>query len=526
MPLIKSEPTVLNNGAALIQNLLSPNAYPHPVQAIRLVETHISWVLLSGDFAYKIKKPVNFGFLDFSTLELRRQYCQEELRLNRRLAEDWYVDVVPITGTVEQPRIGGAGEAIEYAVKMRQFPTAMTLKDRIRSGDVGQTEIDRMTDLLAAFHTHIAKTDADSPYGGSANIKHWFDENYDHIRRRLQDADRLSQLQAIEDWGEVEWRQTADLMERRKSAGFVRECHGDMHLGNMTCIDGTIILFDCIEFNPMLRWIDVVSEVAFLMIDLLHFNLDALAYRFLNRYLQHTGDYQGVALLRYYLVYRALVLAKVSLLRAEQQHDPELRKQNLAEYRVYADLAERFTWSPRPLLLITHGLSGSGKSYFAERLAEQAGAVQIRSDIERKRLFGFRAEQSTASTTNGGIYTADATQLTYDRLASEAETVLQSGISVIVDATFLKSAQRERFRRLAERRGVPFRILDCQAPDQLLIRRILQRRDQDASEATLEVLQRQQQTAERLRPEERANTIAVDAENVQALPWVLSRLSE
>lgn len=522
MTSIKTEPAPPNPEPKLIQRLLSPLAYPHPAAGVRLIETHISWVLLTGEYAYKIKKPVNFGFLDFSTLEQRLHYCHEEVRLNRRLAADWYLEVVPITGSYKQPCIGGNGAAIEYAVKMRQFPTVMTLKDRVKAGNFGSREIDRISDLLADFHAHVARASGDSPYGNSTDIRHWFEENSVHLRPRLQEADQIGQLQRLEAWGQAEWQSKAGLMEQRKRAGFVRECHGDMHLGNMTQVDGEIVLFDCIEFNPMLRWIDVISEAAFLIIDLLHFKLDILAFRFLSRYLQHTGDYQGVALLRYYLVYRALVLAKVSLLRAEQQHDSALREQNLAEYGVYADLAERFTQTPSPMLLITHGFSGSGKSYYAGRLAEQIGAVQIRSDIERKRLYGFCADQNTGSTANGGIYTDEATHLTYDRLAFEAQTVLESGFSVIVDATFLKKEQREPFRQLAARRGVRFRILDFQAADHVLNQRILQRQHQDASEATIEVLHQQQQTAERLSQEERAYTITVDSCSDQAMALLLS----
>lgn len=497
--------------AIVIERLLSPAAYPHPVEVVRLVETHISWVLLTGDFAYKIKKPVDFGFLDFSTLERRRHFCREELRLNRRLAADWYLDVVPICGTPEHPRFEAGGTAFDYAVKMRQFPTGLTLKDRVKTGVIEAREIDQVTDLIAEFHARVDRAGADSPYGGSIDIKHWFDENFAHLRPRLKDADQLANLLAIEDWGQKEWRAKADLIERRKRDGFVRECHGDLHLGNMTRIDGRVVLFDCIEFNPMLRWIDVVSEAAFLMIDLLHFKLDALAWRFLNRYLQHTGDYQGIALLRYYLVYRALVLAKVSLLRAEQQHDPGMHAQNQAEYQIYAELAARFTRPQRPMLLITHGFSGSGKSYFAERLAERIGALQLRSDVERKRLHGFGAEQDSGSALNGGIYSPQATQAVYAHLAELARTMLEAGFPVIVDATFLQAAQRDRFSRLAADCGVPLRILDFQTPDEVLVRRIVERQ-QDASEATVDVLRRQQQSAEPLRPEERRQALAI-AEN-------------
>ena len=299
----------------MIKALSEANAYEHEITAVSIIETHISWVLLTGQYAYKIKKPVNFGFLDFSTLEKRRFFCHEELRLNRRLAADLYLDVVPITGTPDQPKMGGAGEAIEYAVKMIQFPAGYTLSERAESGQLGLDEIDQITDIVADFHETIEKAGEDSPYGSSECIKHWFVENFDHIRPLLVDDKHKQQLQGIQTWGNQEWNSKAGLMQLRKQQGYVRECHGDLHLSNMTLINGKVTLFDCIEFNPMLRWIDVISEVAFLFIDLLHFGYERFAYRLLNHYLQRTGDYQGMALLRYYLVYRALVCAKVSLLR-------------------------------------------------------------------------------------------------------------------------------------------------------------------------------------------------------------------
>ncbi|HSN24079.1 MAG TPA: AAA family ATPase [Methylomicrobium sp.] len=508
----------------MIQGLMSSNAFPHPVSSIRSIETHISWVLLTGEFAYKIKKPVNFGFLDFSTLELRCTYCKEELRLNRRLAADWYLEVVSITGSCENPNIGGIGEPIEYAVKMRQFPTGLTLKDQVKTAGVGRREIDQIIDLLADFHAAVDIALPDSPYGSSAVVKHWVNENFQHIRPRLEDARQLRQLEVIEFWELTEWQHRAELMEERKRSGFVRECHGDMHLGNMTLIDGKVVLFDCIEFNPQLRWIDVVSEAAFLIIDLLHFQLEALAWRFLNHYLQHTGDYNGMRLLRYYLVYRALVLAKVALLRAEQQQNPAHRDQNHSEYSLYANLAERFTHHQSPVLFITHGFSGSGKSHFAERLAEQTGALQIRSDIERKRLFGYRADQSTCSRTDGGIYTESASQKTYEKLVNLAEIVLEAGFSAIVDATFLKKAQREQFLKLAKRCDVPFRILDFQESEQVLLQRILQRQNLDASEATIAVLHRQQQTAEPLDHDEQSLAITINSESDSALENLLAAL--
>lgn len=509
-----SDETAPDSSLTLINALSEANA-------CSLIETHISWLLLTGQYVYKIKKPVNFGFLDFSTLEKRRFCCNEELRLNKRLAAELYLEVVPITGTENQPQLGGAGVAIEYAVKMVQFPAGQLLGEYARTGQLGTDHIDQLVDIVADFHQTIAQTDSKSPYGDSANINHWFAENFDHIKPLLVDNAEKQQLQRIRQWGDTEWHKLTGLMQLRKQQGYVRECHGDLHLGNMTLINGKVTLFDCIEFNPMLRWVDVISEVAFLFIDLLHFGYDRYAYRFLNRYLQRTGDYQGLALLRYYLVYRALVRAKVSLLRmAQQQGDDAVTKQARCEYAAFAGLAERFTTSRRPALIITHGYSGSGKSTLAGQLAEKIGAFQIRSDIERKRLFGYQAYAQTGSGIDDGLYTQDASLKTYQHLKELARTALEAGFPTIVDATFLKAGQRELFRQLAADCGAPFQIITFQASDRELCRRIKQRQN-DASEATVDVLHRQLQSAQPLSEQEQSCVITIDTENSNALETLL-----
>ncbi|MGZ8172037.1 MULTISPECIES: bifunctional aminoglycoside phosphotransferase/ATP-binding protein [Methylobacter] len=501
--------TTLNSSLTLIKALSETNA-------CNIVETHISWVLLTDQYVYKIKKPVNFGFLDFSTLEKRRFFCTEELRLNRRLAADLYLEVVPITGTPQHPKIGGTGAAIEYAVKMIRFPSGQLLSEHAGRGQLGTDEIDQLADIVADFHETSEQTDENSPYGDSANINHWFVENFDHIRPLLVDDDQKQQLQRIQQWGDSEWRKQAGLMQLRRQQGYVRECHGDLHLGNMTLINDKVTLFDCIEFNPMLRWVDVISEVAFLFIDLLHFGYDRHAYRFLNRYLQHTGDYQGLALLRYYLVYRALVRAKVSLLRMAQQPDDDaVAKQARCEYAVFADLAERFTKRRPIVLIITHGYSGSGKSTMAAQLAEKIGAFQIRSDIERKRLFGYRALVQSGSGIDDGLYTQEVSLKTYQHLKELAKAVLDAGFPAIIDAAFLKTRQRDPFRQLAADCGVPFHIITFQASDQELCRRIKQRQE-DASEATVAVLHHQQQSAQPLSEQEQSSAIPINTESDNA----------
>jgi aminoglycoside phosphotransferase family enzyme/predicted kinase len=504
-----------------LSSKISP--YDHELDSVRLIETHISWVLLTGRYAYKIKKPVRFGFLDFSTLEQRQFFCSEEIRLNRRLAAEIYLEVVPITGTPNDPTIGGIGNAIEYAVKMNQFSDGMLLSERAACGDLGVDEIDQIARIVADFHEIIEKENGDSPYGDAVDIKHWFDENFDQIRPLLKEDYDIQQLQDIQHWGHDEWLRQSALIQCRKQQGYVRECHGDLHLSNITLVDGKVILFDCIEFNPMLRWIDVISEVAFLAIDLLNFGYEGYAFRFLNRYLQYTGDYQGLELLRYYLVYRALVLAKVSLLRMQQCQGNDHHETG-AKFNDFMSLAERFTRKDRAVLMIMHGYSGSGKSTVAEQCAETMGAIMIRSDIERKRLFGYRAQENTSSTIDSGIYTDEAGIQTYQRLSDLAKLSLREGFSVIVDAAFLKMPQRDIFRQIATELGAPFFILVCKASQNELARRILQRNN-DASEATIEVLRQQQQSAEPLSREELAYTVTIDTERSEALDSWLETIS-
>ena len=492
--------------APLIRALLAQTeCYGHPVGEVRLIETHISWVLLAGDYAYKIKKPVDLGFLDFSTLALRRQACDEEVRLNRRLAPSYYLGVVRITGSPDAPRLGGAGAPFEYAVQMRCFPPEDTLDHLAQRGELGAEKIDRLAARIARFHLHeCAVASADMPWGEPDVIARPVAENFELLAERLPNPARLKKLQ---DWSEAEHRRLTPLMSERKRAGFVRECHGDLHLGNLAWVDGELVIFDCIEFSPALRWIDVISEVAFCYMDLLHRGQDELAMRFLNAWLESTGDYEGMALLCYYAVYRAMVRAKVAALRTGQAGGEAER----AEVDTCLQLAERLMQSGPPRLWITHGLSGSGKTTQTQSLLQRQGMIRLRSDVERKRLAGLDALARSGGGVGEGLYTPQAGERTYRHLAHLAGKLLDAGWPVVVDAASLQRWQRDLFRDLARRRGAAFRILDVQAGPDLLRERIAARMAQgaDASEADLRVLQRQMEAAQPLAEDESADVVAV-----------------
>jgi len=499
--------------SAMIAQLLKPDAWPHPVEAVRLVETHSAWVLLTGEYAYKIKKPVDFGFLDFSTLEKRRFYCEEEIRLNRRFAAQIYLDVVTIGGSEQQPRVGAGGAALEYAVRMRQFADGGLLSQLAAQQRLQAAHIDQLVEVVGRFHQAAPAAPLEAGYGAPERVHHWVRENFEHIRPALDDAQDIEQLQRLNQWSEKERTRIEALLRQRRRDGFIRECHGDLHLGNITLIDDRVTPFDCIEFNPELRWIDVLSEVAFLVMDLDDRGYSGFARRFLNAYLQYTGDYAGLGVLRYYRVYRALVRAKVAMLRrAQTAADTQAFREATAEYHQYAGLAAGYTLQDAPALLITHGLSGSGKSTVARQLCEHTGMLQLRSDIERKRLAGMTAAQRSDSAVGSGLYSSDRTQQTYTQLAALAGDVVRAGYSVIVDATFLEEARRTAFRALAESLRVPFIILHCEAAADELERRIVARAAAatDPSEAGLDVLYSQRRSAQPLTAAELPHTLRVD----------------
>jgi aminoglycoside phosphotransferase family enzyme/predicted kinase len=495
----------------LVQSLQSPGAYNHPVSHIRLLETHISWVILTGKYAYKLKKPVNLGFLDFGTLERRRFYCQEEIRLNRRLAPDIYLGVVPITGTPEAPSMAGTGSPIEFAVQMREFPQEALLSHVLQRGELMPHHIDALAREIAGFHSRIEIASPNSPFGNPDVVRQTTEESLAHLMPGNQSN---ALVEHIKSWCRAEFDARRDEFLRRKQHGFVRECHGDTHLGNMLLLDGRPVLFDCIEFNERFRWIDVLSEVAFTVMDLEDRGNSAAARRFLSEYLEETGDYSGLFVFRYYLVYRALVRAKVTSIRLDQEDIlPDERKALLTEYDGYVDLAERYTRPPQPILAITHGPSGSGKSTVAEAVVEQLGAIRVRSDVERKRLRGLKPLERTERKAED-VYSAAATDRTYARLAELASAAVRAGYPVVADATFLKRSQRQQFQRLATQLDVPFVILDLQASENDLRRRVTERAmaGGDASEADLAVLMQQLATRELLDEEEHACSIPVSSD--------------
>ncbi|HEX7646367.1 MAG TPA: AAA family ATPase, partial [Noviherbaspirillum sp.] len=475
-------------------------------------ETHLSWVIVARDTAYKLKKALHFDFADFSTLEKRRHFCHEEVRLNRRMAPDLYLGVESIGGTPENPVIGEPERAIEFAVKMKAFSQDCLWSGRLQRNVLTPDEVDGLALHLAQFHQETAIAGIDAAWGSAASVAAVAHDNFSSIKALVPEGGRRLAAECAA-WSDAELARLDAVFAARKQGGFIRDCHGDLHAGNILTLDGKVEVFDCIDFNESLRWIDVIDDFAFIYMDLCRHNRQDFAARLLNRYLEITGDYEGVRLLRFYAVQRAAVRCKVALLRASQQdiHSQEAASAR-AEARGYLELCQTLSHAGSGRLVITSGFSGSGKSTFTRKLVERAGVIRLRSDLERKRLAGMAptARDGAAS----GLYASGMTDMTYGRLEELARCLLAEGLSVVVDAAFLEPRQREAFARLAAGMPVPFFILELQASDKTLRERVAARAKTggDPSDADVDVLERQLAHYIPLSAPEREHAVVIDAE--------------
>jgi len=524
----------ISDQATLVGNLFRSFQQRYDARNVDLLETHISYVLLDGEHAYKIKKAVKLDFLDFSTLERRHYYCLEELRLNQRYAPHLYLGLVAIGGSVQCPLIETSEPAIEYAVKMREFPQSLLGGNLLASGELHVNHIDQLATTLAAFHNSCQKASANSACGSGDLILQTARDNFREIRVLLTDAADIADLVQIEQWTDAEFSAQAATLGGRKADGFVRECHGDLHLGNLALIDGEMSFFDCIEFNENMRWIDVMSEVAFLVMDLDAHQVPDLAFRFLNAYLQETGDYAGLAVFRFYVVFRAMVRAKIALLRLSQCNG--LGKSELmGQYCSYVHLIKRWTQAPYAALVLMHGLSGSGKSRLSQGLLQMTMAIWLRSDVERKRLARLSTKADSHSAIDANLYEISATETTYHRLLFLSQAILRAGYTVIVDAACLQRWQRRLFGDWARAHDVPFAILNVVAPQSVLRERVARRAQNkdDASEADLRVLDHQMETEEPIGDDESGSVLVYDStqsfdaeDNAASICKLFSRLKK
>lgn len=511
---------------AQLRSLLQPAAYPHAVRDLRLIETHISWVFLTGEFAYKVKKPVHFAFVDLRSAERRAFFCAEELRLNRRFAPELYLRVAPVTFERGCARIDGLGEVIDHTVCMRQFRATDELAALLAGGELDPAALAAFGGELARLHEALPRADAAEPWGRPDIVCALLLRNLAECLELAQTLGTAATVRSLAEAYVAAIEAAQAPIAGRRAAGRVRECHGDLHAANVARYGGRLRAFDCIEFEPAFRWIDVAEEIGCLYMDLRARGFEAYAQAFVGGYLVECGDYGACRLLHLYGAHRALVRAKVAALRAADATDPESRAASREEHGRYLDCARELLAVRRPRLILMCGLSGSAKTWLAERLAPKLMAVHVRSDVERKRLGGLRPEQRSGSGLGQGLYSAAMSAATYERLRQCAAEALGGGLSVIVDATCQRREQRARLASLGAEHAATVQLVFCHAPRAVLEARIAARQGTaaDASEADRSVLARQEARFEPIEAAERLTVIDADTTGAEVVSRILAEI--
>lgn len=481
----------------LIEALADPNAYPHAVGAVEVRQTHISAVFLAGAHVYKVKKPVAPGFLDFTTLDKRLHFCREEVRLNRRLAPDVYLGVVPIVRTPVGVRVEGEGEVVEWAVKMRRLPEEVTLLQRVLRGEADAGLVAAVARRIADFHHGAESNERIASFGRSEVVARNVREVFARAEPRVGEAVSRAVFDRTRALAEDALARLRPLIDARATRGVPRDCHGDLRLDHIYCFPGEappgdLVIIDCIEFNEEFRFGDPVADMAFAAMGLAFRGRRDLARAFVDAYFRAVGDEEGRALLPLYAAYRAAVRGMVEGLLLSEKEVPEAER-NAARTRCHAHwllaLTELEPPGRRPCLVLVAGLPGSGKSTLARALGARAGFEVIRSDVVRKELAGLPAQEPSPPAMRAALYSAGSTDRTYGECLRRAEQLLAEGRRVIVDATFREEPRRKLFLEAAVRCGVPAAVVVCEASPETVHRR-LEGRKEDASDADWNVYQR------------------------------------
>jgi len=459
--------------AEVLASLSRPEAYPHPVDEVTVVQTHVSIVFLAGPFAYKVKKPVHFEFLDAHLLERRAEMCAQEVTLNRRLSPALYLGVLPITRRQGRLVVGGESEPVEYAVQMRRLPADRMMDRMLEAGALTREMVEHVADVLAPFHERVGAGPEVAVFGTPAAVRALWDEHFAQVNPCV--GETLSPVQdgylrAVVDAWSV---RLGPLLSERLATGRIRDGHGDLRTSSV-CFTEPLTIFDCLDFSARFRCSDVAAEVAFLAMDLRMRMRPDLAEVFVERYVDLSGD-QGVRrLLPFYVCYRACVRGKVETLRAQEPEISlagrhEAARLALRAFEVACDAASE---DLPPVLLAVAGLSGSGKSTLAAELGARRVWEVLSSDVVRKALHGLAPQDRAGADLDRGLYSPEATRRTYERLAAQAGTALEAGRSVIVDATSQTTWQRELLARTARLRGGLFILVEVRVSDAVVRARL------------------------------------------------------
>jgi len=494
---------------ALVKALLKPEAYPHHPQKIELVQTQMSFVFLTGNHVYKVKKPVDLGYLDYTTLEKRHFFCHQELELNRRLCPEIYLKVVPIVRSGGQIRIEGKGKPVEYAVKMRQLPRERMMDNLLPLNRVTEEMVVKVAEKLATFHDKVKTSSEISAYGGLDTIMINTEENFAQTEKYVDVSIPSQKYHHIRAYTDNFIKTNTSMFHKRVKDGRIKDCHGDLHAAHICFSDG-IHIYDCIEFNDRFRYCDVASEVAFLAMDLDRYQRADLSQAFIDAYVHLSQDKELLQLLNFYKGYRAYVRGKVESFKLDDPYISE-KEAALAAAQGYFNLAYRYT-KEKPLLLITTGLVGTGKTIVAQALSRSLGLTVVSSDVTRKRLAGILPTEHRFEQFGGGIYSEDFSRKTYDEMFAQASQLLSKGQSVVLDASFKKRQDRLRARSLAEEIKADFAVIECISDEETIKNRLVQRLKQggSVSDGRWEIFESQKQDFDKVTEFPPQNHIILD----------------
>lgn len=482
---------------ALVESLSEPAAYPFPVGKVEVRHTHISVVFLAGPYAYKIKKPLDLGFLDFTTLEKRRQACLAEVRLNRRLAPAVYLEVVPVTQTVRGMKIEAEGEPVEWAVKMKRLPDEATLRQYLLRADIRGDTVQTLAHRLASFHAQADRGPHISAFGRFEVVARNARENFEQSRPQVGTTITPAVFERLQTLTEQCLSRLHVLIEERAEQGVPCDTHGDLHLDHVYYFPeapapDNLVIIDCIEFNERFRFADPVADMAFLVMDLLFHGRADLAQAFSEAYFRASRDEQGPKLLAFYTAYRAAVRGKVEGMELSQKDIPateRLAALTRAQAHWLLALSQLEAPDRRPCLVLLAGLPGTGKSSLAQGLRENANFHVVRSDTVRRELAGRSNGEHEPAAFGTGIYAPEWNQRTYQECLHRARSLLLEGQRVIVDATFPEERWRRAFLDEASSLAVPAVLLHCQCNSEVARERLQNRRG-DVSEADWSVYQK------------------------------------
>jgi len=496
----------------IVECLKNPKFYGSHVESVEILQTHISYVFLTGTFAYKVKKPVNFGFLDFSTLDKRKFFCEEEIRLNRRLCPEIYLDVLPVTEKDDTLELDGCGKVVEYVLKMKEFPQEQIMTNLLKQGKIDEETVDRLCTILVDFYNSQTPSEDITKYGELRAVKQNIDENFEQTKSVIDVTIPKDTYEYLKEANTKFFESKKETFTNRMNESRIHDCHGDLHSGNIVVADDKIHIFDCIEFNKRFRFCDVASDIGFLAMDLDYLNHPYLSSYLIQKYVEKSNDTGIFDVLNFYKSYRAYVRGKVNGFQLSDPNIDQTKKNNIIETaKKYFDLSQYYAslfsldlHSTKPLLFLVNGITGTGKSTVALKIAVDYHAHQINTDVVRKELAGIDKFERHHDKLNTGLYDPKNVDFTYEKVMEKASNLLKKGENVVLDATFQKRKYREMAQHIAAKNHANLVIIQCTCPDEVVKKRLEQRlKKKSVSDGRWEIYIQQKKTFEPFDPDEK-----------------------